>query len=231
GIYNDAVGGGTATLEITGSILSNNSGNAIYSHAWSCTFCANDTESNQITKSTVTSNPGGAIYSDTGVENCVNCPISVSIANSTISGNAGPAVYNSTLSTTAVSNSTISGNSGGGIYSDPSAASGGSYIYNSTMSDNYVEIWNTGYPGTYIINTIFNVSPGENSIVTSYFPVTSNGYNISSDDGAGYLNGPGDQINTEPMLGPLQDNGGPTFTHALLPGSPAINAGDPNLNG
>ena len=31
------------------------------------------------------------------------------------------------------------------------------------------------------------------------------------------------------MLGPLQDNGGPTFTHALLPGSPAINAGDPSF--
>jgi hypothetical protein len=27
----------------------------------------------------------------------------------------------------------------------------------------------------------------------------------------------------------LQDNGGPTFTHQLLPGSPAINAGDPNF--
>jgi hypothetical protein len=32
------------------------------------------------------------------------------------------------------------------------------------------------------------------------------------------------------MLGPLQDNGGPTFTHALLIGSPAINAGDPSFN-
>jgi hypothetical protein len=31
------------------------------------------------------------------------------------------------------------------------------------------------------------------------------------------------------MLGPLQNNGGPTFTHALLPGSPAIDAGDPNF--
>jgi hypothetical protein len=30
------------------------------------------------------------------------------------------------------------------------------------------------------------------------------------------------------VLGPLQDNGGPTFTHALLPGSPAIDAGDPD---
>ena len=30
------------------------------------------------------------------------------------------------------------------------------------------------------------------------------------------------------MLGPLQHNGGPTFTHEPLPGSPAIDAGDPS---
>jgi hypothetical protein len=33
----------------------------------------------------------------------------------------------------------------------------------------------------------------------------------------------------DPLLGPLQDNGGPTLTHALLPGSPAINVGDPGF--
>src|SRR4029077_8679273 len=49
------------------------------------------------------------------------------------------------------------------------------------------------------------------------------------DNGNGFLNGPGDQINTDPILGPLQDNGGPTFTHALLPSSPAIDAGDPKF--
>ena len=59
--------------------------------------------------------------------------------------------------------------------------------------------------------------------------MTSNGYDLSSDNGGGYLNGPGDQINTDPLLGPLQDNGGPTLTYALLPGSPAIDAGDPNF--
>jgi hypothetical protein len=58
---------------------------------------------------------------------------------------------------------------------------------------------------------------------------TSLGYNISSDDGGGNLTGPGDQINTDPMIGPLQNNGGRTLTHALLPGSPAVNAGDPNF--
>ena len=36
-----------------------------------------------------------------------------------------------------------------------------------------------------------------------------------------------DLLNVDPMLGPLQDNGGPTMTMALLPGSPAIDAGVP----
>ena len=69
---------------------------------------------------------------------------------------------------------------------------------------------------------------GEN-IFNNGGTVTSHGYNISSDNGGGYLNGPGDQINTDPLLGPLQNNGGPTLTHAPLPGSPAIDAGDPSF--
>src|SRR5213083_3802448 len=64
---------------------------------------------------------------------------------------------------------------------------------------------------------------------TAAAPSLRRGYNLSSDDGGGYLNGPGDQINTDPLLGPLQDNGGSTFTHALLRGSPAIDAGDPSF--
>ena len=43
------------------------------------------------------------------------------------------------------------------------------------------------------------------------------------------MTGPGDQINTDPLLGPLHNNGGPTVTHALLPGSRAIDAGDPSF--
>jgi hypothetical protein len=56
--------------------------------------------------------------------------------------------------------------------------------------------------------------------------ITSLGYNLDS-DGTGVLSGPGDFSNTDPLLGPLTDNGGPTFTHALLAGSPAIDTGDP----
>jgi len=38
-----------------------------------------------------------------------------------------------------------------------------------------------------------------------------------------------DLVGLDPKIGPLQDNGGPTWTHALLPGSPAIDAGDSTL--
>jgi len=41
---------------------------------------------------------------------------------------------------------------------------------------------------------------------------------------------PAGTITTDPLLGPLQDNGGRTWTHALLPGSPAIDHGN-NING
>jgi hypothetical protein len=55
----------------------------------------------------------------------------------------------------------------------------------------------------------------------------SKGYNLSS-DGSCNFNGRGDMNNINPMLGPLQNNGGPTQTQALLPGSPAIDAGNPS---
>ena len=98
------------------------------------------------------------------------------------------------------------------------------------MSNNGVEIQNFNTPVVVAMsNTIFNVSPGGYSILNDFGTVISYGYNVSSDEGGGYLNGTGDQINTEPLLGPLQDNGGPTFTHALLPGSPAIDSGDPSF--
>jgi hypothetical protein len=228
-IYNDALQGGTATLVITYSTVSNNNdSDAINNDGWSCTFCGNGTTSVQITNSWITGNPANAISSDTGRANCGNsCPTTVSITNSTISGNGG-AVHNSTLSNTVVNNSTISDN-GIGIYNDQ--VSMGSSVFNSTMSNNGVELSVSGPSPLNIGNTVFKVSAGGHSIVSDGGVVMSQGYNISSDDGGGYLTGPGDQINTDPILGPLQDNGGPTLTHALLPGSPAINAGDPNFVG
>ena len=53
--------------------------------------------------------------------------------------------------------------------------------------------------------------------------LTSSGHNIESPGNTCGFDQGTDQVVPDPMLGPLQDNGGPTWTHALLPGSPAIN--------
>ena len=160
----------------------------------------------------------------------------LTINNSTLSGNRGEFTggailngFNGGASLT-VSNSTLSGNTtqlhGGGIFNE-----GQSAIGNSTLSGN------SGMTAGAIYNrlatldiesTILNRGELGPNILNDG-TVTSHGYNLSSDDGSGYLIGPGDQINTDPMLGPLQDNGGPTFTHALLSGSPAVDAGDPTF--
>jgi len=164
----------------------------------------------------------------------------VIIRNSTVSGNTarggdgggggGGIVSGSFNAMLEITNSTISGNfanDGGGIHNF-----GTLRISNSTISAN---TGNRDGGGVYngaafeVGNTILDAGTSGANIFNNSGTVTSHGYNLSSDDGGGFLTATGDQINTDPMLGPLQDNGGPTLTHALLIGSPAINAGDPNF--
>ncbi|HXQ23057.1 MAG TPA: choice-of-anchor Q domain-containing protein, partial [Candidatus Acidoferrales bacterium] len=59
--------------------------------------------------------------------------------------------------------------------------------------------------------------------------LTSQGYNLIEAGGDCALAGDltGNVTGQDPGLGPLRDNGGPTQTQALLPGSPAIDAGNP----
>jgi hypothetical protein len=70
-----------------------------------------------------------------------------------------------------------------------------------------------------------------NTLLAANFPtncsgtITDAGHNLSSDGSCAFTN-TGSLNNTEPKLAPLADNGGPTLTMALLPGSPAIDAGD-----
>jgi predicted outer membrane repeat protein len=155
---------------------------------------------------------------------------SLSVTGSTITGNSAPSgggIYNAGGGLV-IENSTISGNSagtsGGGIY-------GGATVENSTISGNSGTSGGGIYNTSSLImrNTILNAGASGENIFNDGGTVTSDGYNLSSDDAGGYLTGPGDQINIDPLLGPLQNNGGPTFTHALLPGSPAIDTGDPNF--
>jgi hypothetical protein len=120
---------------------------------------------------------------------------------------------------------------GGGIFV---GGSGTLTITNSTLSGNMSQlgggIFNSGQ--VTIGDTVLDAGGwfGGGTILNSGGTVHSLGYNLATDNGGGVLTGPGDKINTNPMLGPLRNNGGPTFTQALLPGSPAINEGNPSFD-
>ena len=174
---------------------------------------------------------GAGIYNDHATLEVDKCTLSGNAA-----GFGGGGIYNSS-GTLTVNNSTFSGNwaaapyfrgIGGGIYNEAGMLT----VSNCTFSENwaYSDVGGGIYNGGTVTigNTIFKTGSwggvGGGNIVNNG-AATSNGYNLSNDDGGRVLTAMGDQINTDPMLGPLQDNGGPTFTHALLPGSPAIDAG------
>jgi hypothetical protein len=166
----------------------------------------------------------------------------MTVTDSTVSGNVAAGMFGTGTgggvsnggSHAEIHNSTVSSNlvdgDGGGINS-----AGPLTITNSTISDNRASqngggIFNVGGNTTLEIgDTILKASAFGTNIFNSGGTVISRGYNVSNDDGGGFLTATGDQINTDPMLGPLQDNGGPTFTHDLLTGSPAINTGHPNF--
>jgi hypothetical protein len=173
---------------------------------------------------------------------------SLEVNNSTLAGNSatdgGGGIFNVSYTfgeaVLQISNSTISSDSaqtGGGI--DNESDDGGSttaYVSNSTFSGNSASgsgggsVFNfaQGYSGAVVhLNDAILQGGSGGNILNQGGAVISDGYNLSNDSCGGFLTGPGDQTNIEPMLGPLQDNGGPTLTHALLPGSPAIDAGDP----
>jgi hypothetical protein len=77
--------------------------------------------------------------------------------------------------------------------------------------------------GSSLVNTLLATNlPGGNCIGT----LADLGHNLSSDASCVFTNS-GSLNSTDPLLGPLAANGGPTLTMALLPGSPAINGGDP----
>jgi hypothetical protein len=80
-----------------------------------------------------------------------------------------------------------------------------------------------GGVGVQLLNTLIASDSPSN-----FFVAADCGHNLSSDASCAFTNG-GSMNNTDPKLGPLSDNGGPTLTMALLPGSPAIDAGNTSL--
>jgi hypothetical protein len=201
-----------------------------------------------ISTSTIASNQGtggsgGAYGGDgSGVGGGLYNGGTLTVSNCTLSGNSGGddsgiggGIENS--GTLMVTGSTLSGNyvigsggvhNGGGIWS-----SGTLTVSNSTLSGN------SAYQGGGIFN--LGTVTVSNSTVSGNSAVYGGGINnyggalvmrntihaLNSDDPAtGHIDANYNLLGGDPLLGPLQDNGGPTFTMALLPGSPAIDAGD-----
>ncbi len=150
-----------------------------------------------------------------------------------------------TFGTADIANSTISGNiaidNGGGVHS---------YYYDQTTIRSSTISGNTAHRGGGVFNRSGTVNISESTITlnhASFFGggiarINSNGaMNVTSSivagNSAGSFDNVGLGLNTDtfnvlsgdPLLGPLADNGGPTKTHALLFGSPAIDAGDPAI--
>ncbi|MEJ7684499.1 MAG: choice-of-anchor Q domain-containing protein [Segetibacter sp.] len=175
----------------------------------------------------------GILVKDGGVSTLIGSTVT---ANSDLFG-AGLFVVNG--STATLINSTISGNTtsgggsggtglGGGIYS--SKASTVSLI-NSTISFNHAisggGIYMTNGAVAYLQNTLIAGNTVETSSPDISGNVVSRGYNLIRYTDGGTITGDptGNIYGSDPKVGPLQDNGGTTPTHALLEGSPAIDKG------
>jgi CSLREA domain-containing protein len=165
---------------------------------------------------------GGALYNTDGMVKIKNCTISGNIVSATsgsgmfgIPAASGGGIFNvgspSGDASVIVSNSTLANNisNNGGMFPPPSVG-----------CDNEGDTASLTFGNTILLNT---------GLSNFHGMIVSNGYNLSNDNGSGFLTATGDQINVfDPKLGALGDHGGPTQTHSLMPGSAAIDKGKRN---
>ena len=206
GLTFPVAGGGGIFIDVQTDLSTGRSGSNTATIS-GCTISGNSTR-----------NSGGGIHNAGGVI----------LANSTISGNqvaplngtaVGGGIYVVGNRTTNLSNCTIAFNtasSGGGILAD--ANDNG--LPSANLLGNTLIALNTASAGTDLSGTF--VSAGYN-FIGSFSSATASGFtngtkgDIVGGSGAGAIN---------PLLNPLADNGGPTRTHALQAGSPAIDKGN-----
>jgi hypothetical protein len=180
---------------------------------------------------------GGGVHGLSGefttINNCLIYDNQATYGGGIYIGNGNLFVNNSTINNNKTEFGT-SNSSGGGIYYD------GDWTYqalinNSTITDNEGSDYGGGitynniYGGEMILKNSIVANNHANSAVDCSGTIQSAGYNlIGNTAGCSFNLSTGDQLGVDPILGPLQDNGGPTWTQWLIQGSPAIDSGDPN---
>jgi hypothetical protein len=213
---------GNTSLTMWDSVISNNTtsttGGGLY--ASGTTFINNVTLS------------GNSGASGAGIYNSNALVISHSTFDANTASNQGGGIWSSgTNATLTLVNTTISGNSatnsGGGVYNGKTATLVNATIAGNTANQGGGIFRGTGTVTTTLLNTIVagNTATGTNPNPDISGAITSSGYNIigNTTGNSGWIGT--DQQNVNPLLNPLNSNGGPTQTMSLQVGSLAINAG------
>ena len=194
-------------LLVMGSVIQNNGGYGIHNYG------AIDVRGSTIRGNTASS--GAALMNRGGV---------ATLEGVTVSGNASDS---STIHTqegaTSLTNVTVSGNDTGDGTGTAVAAGPDATV--AIFSSSIVENLGGGVANYGTLLTLQNTVLAGNGGDNCWTAVTSLGHNLEDGDTCA-LDGDGDLSDTDPLLGPLADNGGPTLTHLPDPGSPAIDAGD-----
>nr|MBP9892587.1 right-handed parallel beta-helix repeat-containing protein [Planctomycetota bacterium] len=203
----------------SGNSAAGTGGGAIHTDKVTCTNCTFSGNSAAV--------GGGAMFCDAG-----------SLTNCTFSGNSatseGGAIGKADGNPLTCTNCTFAGNSagseGGAIVAGASfTLAGCTFSANSAPVGGCVSANVTAAIATVLATNCAFADTGMGSMFanTALATFASGGYNICTRALADvpWLNATGDQVNTNPMLGPLQNNGGPVFTMRPLIGSPAIDKG------
>ena len=229
-------GGGLvgAPTELTGSTLQDNTAGTVGGGLWGPA---------EITNSTVNRNEagtdGGGVFTDF---------FDLTVSRSTIAGNDalddGGGVFYTTNFTFNLTNSTVSGNSANGDAGGINTADGTINLRNATINGNVGDADSVGGgavggllrgAGTDALNVRNTILAG-NAAFTGGIPdcgtsgtLNSEGYNLFGSVSGCAISGvtTGNVTNPNPGVALLANNGGPTLTHGLLAGSPALNAGYP----
>ena len=202
------------------------------------------TEDSTIVLSTISGNQasdsGGGIFS-------ASLGATLTIDSSTISGNTGglpSPIYTGfgggmeiDQGNLQIINSTISGNAanggGGGIFFSGGGTSS-LFLRLTTVASNTagkdgggILVANPAAKVRLVHSIVAHGAPQDLAALGSFAATMKANYSLIEDPGDTLLVGDHNRVRVDPLLGPLASNGGPTLTHGLLPGSPAIDAGNP----